>query len=247
MKITFLGSSHGVPEPVRYCSSTMVETGGETYLIDAGAPITDLLLRRGKKLAEVRAIFTTHSHSDHTLGLLGFLDLANWYYKDTKTVTYLTGQALMEQIPLLIESTSNHMHYDSERLPLKLAQEGLLYEDENIRITYIPVMHMTPSYAILLEAEGKRVLFTGDLSQRLAKEDFPKVALEEATDAVICEMAHFGPEEIRPYMERCKTGQWWFNHVNRTATGEKFKAIEEMAHDYAYPVYIAHDNDEIVL
>ncbi|MBQ8894895.1 MAG: ribonuclease Z [Clostridia bacterium] len=247
MKITFLGSSHGVPEKERYCSSAMIEAGEKTYLIDAGAPITDLLLRRGKKLEEIVAIFTTHSHSDHTFGLIPFLDLANWYYKNTKTVTYFTGEALMEQIPLVIESASNHTVFDRERLQLKLAHEGRVYEDDTVRITYIPVQHMTPSYAILLEAEGKRVLFTGDLSGMLKKEDFPKVGLEEETDVIICEMAHFGPDEIRPYMEKAKTKQWWFNHVNRTATGEKFKAIEEMAGDFAYPVYIAHDNDEILL
>jgi hypothetical protein len=88
---------------------------------------------------------------------------------------------------------------------------------------------MTPSYAILLEAEGKRVLFTGVLSNEVKKDDFPKVGLEEETNVIICEMAHFGVAEICPYMERAKTGQWWFNHVNRVATGEKFKAIEEMA------------------
>lgn len=247
MKITFLGSGHGVQEKERYCSSAMLEIGEKTYLIDAGAPITDLLIRRDKKLEEITAIFTTHSHSDHTFGLVDFLNLANWYYKNTKTVTFLTFQPLIDQIPLLIEATSNHSVYDRERLPLKLATEGVMYEDELLRITYIPVMHMTPSYAILVEAEGKRVLFTGDLSGGLKKEDFPKVGLEEETDLIICEMAHFGAEEIRPYMEKAKTKQWWFNHVNRIATGEKFKAIEEMADDFAFPVYIAHDNDEILL
>jgi ribonuclease BN (tRNA processing enzyme) len=113
----------------------MVEVGGKTYLVDAGTPITDLLIRRGKKLEEIVAIFTTHSHSDHTFGLIDFLNLANWYYKNTKTVTYLTFEPLMKQIPLLLSSTSNHSSYDAERLQLKLAQEGLVYADDTIRIT----------------------------------------------------------------------------------------------------------------
>ena len=43
MKITFLGTSHGVPAKDRFCSSIMLESGGSFYFIDAGAPVMDLL------------------------------------------------------------------------------------------------------------------------------------------------------------------------------------------------------------
>ena len=39
MKITFLGTSHGVPAADRYCSCTMLEVNGAHYFIDAGAPL----------------------------------------------------------------------------------------------------------------------------------------------------------------------------------------------------------------
>ena len=38
MRIVFYGTSHGVPEPHRRCSSYILETGGCYYLIDMGAP-----------------------------------------------------------------------------------------------------------------------------------------------------------------------------------------------------------------
>ena len=53
MKITFLGTSHGVPAADRYCSSTMLEINGARYFIDAGAPLIDILLRRGVDLNKV--------------------------------------------------------------------------------------------------------------------------------------------------------------------------------------------------
>ena len=49
MKITFLGTSHGVPAADRYCSSAMIEVNGSVYLIDAGAPVIDLLIRQALK------------------------------------------------------------------------------------------------------------------------------------------------------------------------------------------------------
>ena len=62
MKITFLGTSHGVPAANRFCSSYMIEAGNAVYLVDAGAPVADLVLRQGREITDVRAIFTTHIH-----------------------------------------------------------------------------------------------------------------------------------------------------------------------------------------
>ena len=64
MKITFLGSSCGVPQSDRYCSSAMIECGDRLYLLDAGAPVTDLLTRRGIDFARIKGVFITHMHED---------------------------------------------------------------------------------------------------------------------------------------------------------------------------------------
>ena len=57
MKITFLGTSHGAPCAERHCSCTMVEVNGALYFIDAGAPLTDVVLRAEKHPDQMRAIF----------------------------------------------------------------------------------------------------------------------------------------------------------------------------------------------
>ena len=44
MKITFLGTSHGIPEADRVLSSAMIEVGDNIYLVDAGAPITEKMI-----------------------------------------------------------------------------------------------------------------------------------------------------------------------------------------------------------
>ena len=47
MKITFLGSSHGVPEPHRRCSSAMIEVGENVYFVDMGVMAICDLVDRG--------------------------------------------------------------------------------------------------------------------------------------------------------------------------------------------------------
>ena len=244
MKITFLGTSHGVPAADRYCSCTMLEVNGSLYFIDAGAPLIDLLLRRGTDLNAIRAIFTTHMHGDHVDGLVSLCDLFNWYFTSTHASVWLTeeeGIRLLRQFVSYVSSPFNE-----ERLPLRLETPGAFYEDENLRVTAIPTRHMAtsnrPSYALLVEAEGKRVLFSGDLNLR--EGDFPACALREPLDMMVMEMAHFEPGEAAPWLEKCTARRMYMQHVFPL---EKYSAIRAMSGAYGYPIYTPNDGDEVIL
>ena len=244
MKITFLGSSHGVPAPDRYCTSILAETGGKTFVIDAGAPLIDLLLRSGRKPSDVAAIFTTHAHGDHVDGLVSFCDLASWYYKDVSTDIFVTENALTGAIFNFLSVI--HSPPDLSRLRFTRAKEGVVYDTPELKVTYIPTKHLPtrPAYSILLEAEGKRVLITGDMSNHLERKDFPSIVAEERLDLVISEMAHFGVEHLTPYLETCLADRMVITHVFPM---HKFAEIEALAGKYPFPIDIAHDGDEIIV
>jgi len=245
MKITFLGTSHGVPAADRYCSSSMIETGGSVYLIDAGAPTIDLLLRRGVNPDSVKAVFTTHLHGDHVFGVIQMASLFNWYFKTTDADFYLTEQAGIDVIGKTIETIDGAL---CDRVRLQLMTENTVYEDENIRVTPYPTQHLAgvgrPAYSYLVEAEGKKVLFSGDLSYRLEKQDFPAYALENEVDLMICEMAHFGVEHTAPYLEKCRAKELVFNHVFPL---HKLDEINALNGKYSYPIRTADDGDVIEL
>ena len=243
MKFTFLGSSHGVPAPDRFCSSLMVEVGESVYLVDAGAPIIDCILRHDKTTDDVKAIFTTHSHGDHINGLHHYIDLVDWYYKESEVDIFMTNVEVKDAMINMLEVLRG-APYHADRIRMHIAEAGEVWNDGNLRVTYIPTRHMEPraSYAILLEAEGKRVLITGDLSWKMTKNDFPTIVAEEELDLVICEMAHFGVKHIAPYLETCKAKEMWITHLYPY---ERFEEVKAIANKYAYPIYIADDNDVI--
>ncbi len=255
MKITFLGSSHGVPSKERFCSSTVVEVNGHLYLIDVGAPIIDQMMRNGmmrqgpegRGFDQIKGVFVTHIHGDHLDGLINLLDLGGWYYSEMRFPIYLPELRPVEPIKDYLSAI--RVPLDEARFPFLLAQEGVVFENEEIKITYFKCYHVDGkqgvSYSILVEAEGKRVVFTGDLSVELRRDDFPKVAMEEETDLVVCELAHFSAEHIMPYMERCKTKRFCFHHVNNVEV--KFPQIEAMNEKFPYPIMIAKDNQVIAL
>ena len=246
MKITFLGTSHGVPAADRYCSCTMLEVNGAHYFIDAGAPLIDLLLRRHVDLDSVKAIFTTHFHSDHVDGLISFAGLCSWYFKTTSPRIDVTEQKGIDVMKALLEAAIGS--FDGERVRFEMMTPDAVYEDENIRVTPFPTQHLAgagrPAYSYLVEAEGKKVFFSGDLSGHLEKKDFPAYVLNNEVDLMVCEMAHFTVDEVMPYLEKCRANQVLFNHVFPL---DKLAQIDALDGRFGYPIHTVNDNDEIEL
>ncbi len=192
MKITFLGSSHGVPEPNRRCSSILIEVNGSYYILDMGTQSIEQLIDRGIAVEDVRCIFISHMHGDHTNGLISFLDLCNWYYKKANPTVFLPGD--LEKTKAAIGAWIQCNGLPMREFQFVPVTSGKLYEDENIRITAFQTMHTKSSYAFLLEASGKRVFFSGDLYYNHPT-DFPKQVLDEPLDLAVCECAHFDATE----------------------------------------------------
>ena len=135
--------------------------------------------------------------------------------------------------------------YPHDRLRTKVFGEGLIYDDGYIKVTAIPTKHCPPmpSYAFVVEGDGKKIVFSGDLSQFFRGNDFPKIVLEEEIDLFVCEMAHFGEEHIAPYLEKCRAHRVMFNHYQP----EKEAHIESLAAPgrFPFPISMAHDGESI--
>lgn len=241
MKITFLGTSHGIPMADRFCSSTMIETGGRVYLIDCGAPVADLLIRRGIPFSAIRAVFITHLHDDHTGGLPALCSLSNWAFKDTDYDVFLPEEAGITALRNYVETMDKQPLCG--RIRLNTYTPGVIYADDRITVTAIATMHMQPypSNAFVLEAEGKRLIFTGDLHGGDAA-DFPKIAKEEPSDLIVCEGAHFDIETILPITTACPTKRVWFHHGYRNHD-HAIAVLKDADGKYPMEIHPAADGD----
>lgn len=238
MKITFIGTSHGVPTEKRFCTCIMLESNGAVYFIDAGAPMVDFMLRKNRSIKDLRAVFTTHVHSDHTIGVVHLADLMNWYYKSASAEFFITEQEHIDATKQWIY-TSGDGRIDEDRLKFKIPSAGIVYEDENLTVEYIPTAHMKNSYAILVTEGEKRVLFGGDFSHGLRKQDIPPV-IKERIEGFVCELAHFTVEELTPYLRECKAERVFMIH----AKPSRYADLEKIKGDYPFELITPNDMDE---
>ena len=250
MKITFLGTSHGVPQRGRNCSAAMLEIGESIYFIDGGAPLIEefLKIKSEEDLKKIRGIFTTHAHSDHTVGIFHMASLMDWFYKLPLDI-YLTEEAIKDAMcNLYMACKSDSCSFNPELIRFHLETDDFVYNDENVRISFIPTAHMQdfgrPSFAILVEAEGKRVLFSGDFSQNLEKNDVPPIVTEEHLDLFVCEMAHFSFNTLYPTLKNCKAERVYINHIWRAP---KFDEILAASREFNFELRALDDGDVVKL
>ncbi|MDD6798854.1 MAG: MBL fold metallo-hydrolase [Firmicutes bacterium] len=243
MRINFFGTSHGVPEANRRCSSALITLDeNHRYFIDMGTCSIENLVTCGISVDSIKAIFLTHMHGDHTNGLIDFLDLCSWYYRSATPSVFFPETDGIEPMKAWLAANGTEMRSD---IPLETVHEGVLYDDGILRVTAFRTTHCRTSYAYLLEAGGKRVLFTGDLNGGHLDKDFPmQTAQEQPLDLAVCESAHFPTTAYAPIFKQCKINRVIINHYQTRAIPNIFELANQVA---PLPVSIATDGMEVIV
>ena len=214
MKIIFLGTSHGNPEADRFCSSIALCVNGKYYLIDAGAPVCTLLLSRGIDYKDIGGIFVTHNHDDHFFGLIELTRVVN----TSKSCEHLRLPVFVPTRRIFANMVSFFyrfkMMHTPDRTVYKKYGKGVIFKNDDLKVTAIPVKHMFRSYAFLIEAEGKRLLFSGDLKAGMP--DYPQILFDTHTDLLVLEAAHtyIDTDNVIEKINRSKTDRLIINHIN---------------------------------
>ncbi len=239
MKLDFLGTGHGTPSDIRFSTSILVETeNGARYVFDAGAPLLDVFQRRHYDPNTIHAIFISHMHSDHIGGLFMLLDNVNWR-NDCSFPVYLPEERGIELLNLS-SLAMGHRPFREGGVSPKLYEEGVVHEDENIKVTAVRVDHVPGwnTYGFLIEADGKRVYFSGDMSYDL--HDFPTFLYNTEVDLLITELAHPKTEDMIAALEKCHAPIICLNHISPEGRGEEL--VAKAAHLPA-KLYVTSDGD----
>src|SRR6185295_20264476 len=150
IKVTLLGT--GTPPPLmeRFGPSILVQAGSETLLFDAGRGCLQRLRQINVTYDKISALFFTHLHSDHVVGLPD-LWLTGWLVSQRtkplnvfgptgtdEMITYLQ-KAFAFDIKTRIENDKQLK--EGSKLLVKEIQQGIIYEKNGVKVIAFKVDH----------------------------------------------------------------------------------------------------------
>ena len=177
IKVTLLGTGAPIPLMDRQGPATLVEAGGKVLLFDAGRGVSQRLWQLKKPLSAIDALFITHLHSDHLVGLPD-LWLTGWlqpeYGRRQAPLRIVGPQKTSALTQSLKTGFAPDIAYRTEKEGLsaagiefnvsEIAQAGAVYEEGGLRVTAFEVDHgvVKPAYGYRIDFSGRSVVISGD-------------------------------------------------------------------------------------
>ncbi len=188
-QLVLLGTGTPNAEPGRYGSAVAVVVNGTPYLVDAGAGVVhranQAFLEGTEGLSPNRlgTLFLTHLHTDHTVGLPDLM-YTPWVLErqeplrvfgppGTEEMIHHLSQAYRQDVQIRTEGMepANKTGHGAQASDI---EAGVVYEDDNVRVTAFPVAHgdWSVAYGYRIETPDRIIVISGDTAPTDAISEF---------------------------------------------------------------------------
>jgi ribonuclease Z len=171
--VTLLGT--GTPKATvdRFGPSILVQAGTKTLVFDAGRGVLQRLTQLGVTFGQVDALFLTHLHSDHVVGIPD-LWLTGWILSRRDRPLAVFGPSgtadMMEhlrqafQFDLRIRAADESMPPAGAEIRVAEIKQGVVYDSGGVRVTAFEVDHgpVSPAFGYRIDYGGRSVVLSGD-------------------------------------------------------------------------------------
>ncbi len=151
--VTILGNGSAVPTDTQNPTAQLVRYKGKRFLIDCGEGTQMQMIKYHTGFKNLHHIFISHLHGDHFFGLVGLLSTFHLFGR--KEPLHLYGPSdLKSFLDLSFRISHTTLLYPLFFHPTE-DQGSVLYEDENLTVSKIPLKHSLPTTGFLF-AEKER-------------------------------------------------------------------------------------------
>ncbi|MES2305244.1 MAG: MBL fold metallo-hydrolase [Gemmatimonadota bacterium] len=209
--LVLLGTGMPRPNPEASGPATAVVVGTRTFLFDAGAGVMRQLAAAKLPINGVTALFITHLHSDHTLGLPDLM-LTSWVMGRRTPMVAFGPHGLQAMTDHLVAAWKDDIDIREHgleqeapggyRLDVHEISTRVLYDSAGVRIIAIPVEHgdWPEAYGFRIETPGRVIVISGDTRY--------SAALQAATRGADI-LVHEAYPEVRLAPEKRPGGESW--------------------------------------
>lgn len=129
---------------------------GKLFMVDCGEG-TQLQIRRSKlNFTKIYAVFISHLHGDHVLGLIGMISTFGLNGRTAPLHVYAPSE-FEELLRMEIKMYCNNLDYDVVFHPVDTNKQQVIYEDRSLTVESIPLVHRVHCAGFLFrEKEGAR-------------------------------------------------------------------------------------------
>jgi ribonuclease Z len=232
-ELLILGSAPGFPTPERGHSSVILDTGKHRILIDAGEPCSRSMLAHNIQVADIDAVLLTHGHSDHTAGLPMLIQAA-WISGRTKTLPIYLPKELIDPLQAWLDASYIGPRFLQFPLEFFAWEAGASLEQFDLSVTPQATSHLDDlvkrfgptrfrAYSLRIAHPDFQVLLSGDLG---SPQDLD-AQLREPPDLMVCELAHFEPEELFGYLRGKNIPRLVLTHLAPELSGQSDELLAE--------------------
>jgi ribonuclease Z len=243
LNVTLLGTGSPQPRMDRFGPSILIEAGKQKLLFDCGRGATQRIEQLKIPFAEIDALFLTHLHSDHVIGipdlwLTGWLrgrrvPLRVWGPIGTKEMMSHLEQAYQFDIHIR-RDVDEKFSSQGVVVVAKDVEQGVVYENEGIKVTAFLVDHgpVEPAFGYRVDFAGHSIVLSGDTrySENL-------IHFSEGVDVLIHEVIDpgaFRAENPSASSERIQTVV--AHHTTPEQTGTIFSRVKPRLAVYSHIV-----------
>lgn len=173
LAVTLLGTGSPMPDPHRAGPATLISSGDEHYLVDAGRGVLMRMAAAMVGAPNLAAVLITHLHSDHITDLSDVIT-TRWIMTFEPTPLTIIGPVgtkacvdhILASLGPDIEYRIAH-HQDLDHAPpvtVVEVSEGVIDLPGDVKITCAPTDHkpVEPSVGFRFEHDGSAVVVAGD-------------------------------------------------------------------------------------
>jgi len=177
--VVMLGTGTPYPDPNRSGPATAVVVDETPYLIDFGPGVVRRVMAAyrngvsafGRCAINIKTVFLTHLHSDHTLGYPDLI-FTPWIMGRAEPLAAYGPPGLKSMTDNIMQAWQIDIDARAKRLPNPAAYRvdvheiapGIIYRDRNVTVTAFPVNHpeMTDSFGFRFETQNRTIVLSGD-------------------------------------------------------------------------------------